>query len=124
MTNSVSTSMRMPLKWSDSSFMNTGPRPVNGEPARRTALRGMARLLEVARIDLFEARLQVGQARQRPAGRHDALRRHGTHVAIGDHAPAASSVLLGPFRHDALHAFDAKQHGRDVGAVGLDPDGM
>src|SRR5512139_3651405 len=98
--------------------MNTGRRPVNGEPAR-TALRGTARLLEVARVDFLEAGLQVGEARQRAAGRDDALSRRRAHVAVGHDPPRATSALLRALRHDALHALDAAQGCGNIRALRL-----
>src|SRR5262245_23893098 len=98
--------------------MNTGPKPVNGEPAR-TALRGMVCLLEVVRVYLFEAGLQVGQACQRSTGRDDALRRGRSHIAIGHYPPSALAL-----RHDTLDALDAAQRAGDIGSRSLDQDGM
>src|SRR5882757_9149418 len=100
--------------------MKTGPRPVKGEPSRRAVLRCMPRLLEVSRVDLFEAGLQVSQTRQRTAGRHDALRNCGAHVAVSDDPPGASPTFLRTLRHDLLHALDAAQRACDIDARGFD----
>src|SRR5690349_4892043 len=51
-TRASITTMRMPLNWSAASLARTIPVPANGEPLRR-----MTYLVEVARIDLVEARL-------------------------------------------------------------------
>jgi len=69
----------------------------------------MALSLEVVRVDLFQAGLQVGQPGQRPSGHHDVAGDRRAHVAIGDDAPGAFTR-----RQDLLHAFDAAQRGGNV----------
>src|SRR3979409_878663 len=98
--------------------MNTGPRPVKGEPSRRAVLRCMPRLLEVTRVDLFQAGLQVGEPRQRAAGRDDALSPRCAALAVAPAPPGATFASLRAFRHDLLHTLDAAQRSRDVDARG------
>src|SRR5438132_10102576 len=51
-TSASMTTIRTPLSWSAASFARTIPAPVKGEPLRR-----MPHLVEIARVDLVEARL-------------------------------------------------------------------
>src|SRR5215472_7813460 len=58
-TNASMTTIRTPLSWSAASLARTIPAPVKGEPLRRTA-----HLVEIAGIDLVEARLGEANAGQ------------------------------------------------------------
>src|SRR5471030_2622712 len=93
--------------------------PVNGEPSRRSDLRGMAGLLKEMRVDLFEAGLQVRETRQRAARRDDSLGGLRAHVARGHDTPGTVARW-----NDLLHARDAPQRALDIGARRLDQKRM
>src|SRR5471032_2514379 len=94
--------------------MKTGQRPVKGEPSRCTALS-----LEIVRVDLFQAGLQVRQLGERPARLHDMPRNRSADIAIGDDTPGTFAG-----RHDLLYALDAAQCRGDVDAARLDEQRM
>src|SRR4029077_19958057 len=92
-TSASITTIRTPLNWSAASLARTIPTPVKGEPLRR-----MAHLVEIAGIDLVEARF--GKADSGQLGRRS--------EEPGDFRPqitlAIDPVEFRPEHLDARHA--------------------
>src|SRR6185312_15463594 len=112
--------MRALVRWSDNSFSVTTPRPCQGEPSRR-ALRCMShllRVLEVARVNVFETRMIERKLLEPPAGGDDFRRRVRPHVALAQKTPAAGLRLA-----DVAHAGKRRQALAEiVAAVRFDLD--
>src|ERR1700680_2241606 len=90
-TSHSSTRMRTLVRWSDSSLRNTTPMPRHGEPSRR--MLGSV-LLEIPRVDHFEARLLDREPEQLPAGGDHGGCRLRAHVAVGEQPyPVGPSLL-------------------------------
>src|SRR6478752_4854016 len=96
-TRTTSTTTRMLVKWSATSFRVTTPKPCKAEPSRRMTLSCVG--LEVARIDRFEARFLDRKAQEAPAGRYNRSRCFRPHVAVGKKQETLCSR-----RFDPLHA--------------------
>src|SRR5580765_4962272 len=100
-TRASMTTMRMPPKWSAVSLAMTVPSPVHGEPSRcrpeRRLLSGIAGLLEIAVVDLGEARCGKADAEELRVG-GDNSRDLGAQVA-----PAIDAVEI---RAEQLHPHD------------------
>src|ERR1700674_6070083 len=90
-TSHSSTRMRTLVRWSDSSLRNTTPMPCQGEPSRR--MLGSV-LLEIPRVDHFEARLLDREPEQMPAGGDHGGGRPRGHGAGGGQAHPARAPLL------------------------------
>src|ERR1700730_8989312 len=116
-TNASITTIRAPLRWSAVSLATTTPSPVQGEPRRRPPgdspgrlLSGIAGILEIAVVDLGQARggeLDAGQLDHRRKFAGDL----GAQVALAID-PVALAVLLGAQR---LHPNDTRDCGEAVG---------
>src|SRR5882762_10523208 len=128
-TSASITTIRGPLRWSAVSLATTVPSPVQGEPRRRLPgdspgrlLSGIAGILEIAVVDLGEARrgeLNTGQLDHRGELAGDL----GAQVALAID-PVALVVLLGAER---LHPDDARHRGEticDARSARLDIDDM
>src|SRR5579884_1571320 len=100
-----------PEKWSAVSLKRTAPIPVQGEPLRR-----MADLVEIARIDLVEARLGKAQAEQFGRG-GEMARELGYEIAVAIDPIAIAAQGLHP--HDTRHG---EQPSTQIGAPRLDVD--
>src|SRR5258707_15866034 len=92
--------MRTLVRWSETSLMNTTPRPCSAEPSRRMlhSLHAVVRcrVFEIAGVDRIQARFLDREAKQPPAGRDRRCRGLRAHVAIGGEAVAVWTGLLHP----------------------------
>src|SRR5260221_1315379 len=114
-------------KWSAVSLATTAPSPVHGEPSLlplgrppRQLLSGIARLLEIAGIDLVEARRGKVDADQIDLG-GEVSRDLGAQIALAID-PVALTALAGA---EQLDPHDARQCGEpllDAGPAHLDID--
>src|SRR6266446_10695396 len=112
-TSASITTIRAPLSWSAASLARTIPAPVKGEPLRR-----MAHLVEIAGIDLVEARLgkadagQLGRRSEQPGNLRPQI------------ALAIDPIKLRPEYLHPDHARHAGEPVADAGAADLDIDNM
>src|SRR5882757_6315680 len=97
-TRANSTTTRMLVKWSATSFSVTTPTPFKAEPSRRMAL-SFVDLVEVRGIDRLEARLVDRKMEETSAGRDHGGCRFRPHVAVGHQPPAVRTCGI-----DRLHA--------------------
>src|ERR1700686_3401507 len=117
--------MRALDRWSAVSLATTTPSPVQGDPRRplfARLLSGIAGLLEIAGVDLVEARGGEIDAGDRNLGAEPA-RDLGPQIALAID-PVSPTVLPGAER---LHPHDAGNRGealRDAGSTRLDIDNM
>src|SRR5439155_8567737 len=115
-TSASITTIRAPLRWSAVSLATTVPSPVQGEPRRRPPgaspgrlLSGIAGILEIAVVDLGEARrgeLDAGQLDHQGELARDV----GAQIALAID-PVALAVLLGAER---LHPDDPGHRGEPL----------
>src|SRR5439155_7902503 len=112
-TSASMTTIRTPLSWSAASLARTIPAPAKGEPLRRTA-----HLVEIAGIDLVEARL----------GKADAGQLGRWSEQPGDLGPQiAFAIDPIELRPEYLHPYHARHAGEpiaDAGAADLHIDNM
>src|ERR1700675_2284826 len=96
--------MRTLVRWSLSSLRTTTPSPFKAEPSRRMALSLLGMLLEIPRVDGFEARLRNGKAHEASARTNHRGRRFRPHVALGQQQEPRWSHAL-----HSLHARDGRE---------------
>src|SRR5688572_10625555 len=106
-TTASMTTIRTPPRWSAVSLATTAPSPVHGEPSRRPLglLPSIASLLEIAGVDLGEARRGKADAGQLRLGR-DVPRDLGAQIAL-----AIDTVEVGA---ETLHPDDPGHGGQAV----------
>src|SRR5580693_1297234 len=100
-TSHSSTSMRQLVRWSDSSFKVTTPRPCQGEPSRCMARLLIRQALEITGVDHLQARRLDREPQQPAAGGDYGGGGFGPHVALGQETKGLRTGRL-----NAPHARD------------------
>src|ERR1700760_2029479 len=97
-TSHSSTRMRTLVRWSDSSFSMTTPRPEKAEPSRCIALSSCQGLfglcLEISIVDRFKARILNAQKLQASLHCNHFVGRFRPHVTVGMKAQFSNTGLL------------------------------
>src|SRR6266851_7214711 len=114
-TKASMTTMRMPPRWSAVSLAMTVPSPVHGDPSRcppgRRLLSGIAGLLEIAVVDLGEARCGKADAEELRVG-GEQPGDIGAQVALAIDAVEVGAERLHPY--DPGHRGEAVMHARSL----------